>query len=197
MTLGTRRINSICRTRIALWNHRGDTIQNSDDLESDPLRIQLADGDEALQVRVLSMSRKQIGFVPSIGEFDSSVVRISFDFLDSGDGAIMEIVHQRPSIPEILGTIKGCIIQRPKKINLSARALVAVTERSNERRFWSYMPLFAKTVFIVLVLLLATEAGHSLFAFLNQEHEPDHLVNVHLYNLKSLVTGTRADRSCL
>src|SRR4051812_35164037 len=61
MTLGTRQINSISRTRIAFWNHRGDPIRKLDILASDPLRVQLKDGDEGLQARTLSVSRTQIG----------------------------------------------------------------------------------------------------------------------------------------
>jgi hypothetical protein len=185
MTLGEREITSICRTRIALWNHKGDTIRSSDDLQSDPLRVQLTAGDEALQARVLSTSRKQIGFTVGI-DADSSVVQISFDFLDSGDGAIIEVIHQEPSNPMVLGTIQGCNIRKPKKLDLSARALTAVSERSKVRRFWGFMPRNVKPAFLIFVLLLSITIGQVLFTILRQEHEPSHLINIYHYNLKTL-----------
>lgn len=93
MTLDDHRIDSISRTRMAMWNYFGDTIRGSDILEDDPLLIRFEDNDQVLQCRVLSMSRKQIKLAASVNPDVKSCVQISFDFLDANDGGILEIIH--------------------------------------------------------------------------------------------------------
>jgi hypothetical protein len=86
MTLGDQRIYRISRTTLAFWNNRGDTINGTDILTGDPLRLQFKDDDRLLQTRIVSMSRKQIKLAAEINSEDRSSVLINFDFLDASDG---------------------------------------------------------------------------------------------------------------
>jgi hypothetical protein len=123
MTLGTHRIDSISRSRVAIWNHRGDTIRKSDNLDSDPLRLQLEEDDEALQIRILGTSRLQAGIVVELHREDLKSVPIDFDFLDAGDGAIIELIHKGPSRPTLVGTLQGVNIRSIRSPDLDMEAL--------------------------------------------------------------------------
>jgi hypothetical protein len=37
-------------------------------------------------------------------------VRIGFDFLDAGDGGVIEVIHQENAAPAVRGTIRGASI---------------------------------------------------------------------------------------
>src|SRR5438105_1790882 len=109
LTFGGRSIARLSRTYVAIWNERGDTVGGSDVVGSDSLRIALAENDEFLQARVVYVSRRQCGIqVHPSGEF----AEISFDFLDQGDGGLIEVIHQGSTSPTIDGTIRGAMVRR-------------------------------------------------------------------------------------
>lgn len=184
MTLGDRKIDCISRTRIAFWNQRGDTVRGADTLEADPVRLEFADDDQPLQARIISTSREQIALTGSIdSKFDSCVI-IGFDFLDAGDGGVIEVIHQGVKKPTVLGTIRGATTNSRGSTSLGPDALAQIGERSLFRRIlnnakyhksasisWIFI---AVTAFIVL--------GITTWPFW---HNPGPLVNAHSYNLAS------------
>lgn len=186
MRIGNRSINSISRSRVVLWNHRGDTIRGGDIVDSDPLRIQFTEGDIALQVRTLRMSRSQTKLTPTINPADEASVDISFDFLDAGDGAIFEIVHQGPNTPTLLGTIRGVKIRNCGNANLGPETLAA-TKMSLFRSFLDLAPprvqtnvilnFFAGLMFAIFAIICAVKSTASA-----------HLVSAYHYNLRT-ITG--------
>jgi len=186
MTLGDRPIDSISRSRVALWNHRGDTIHRSDNLGNDPLRLQLNKDDEALQARILSVSRKQTEVVAIINPHDPSSVRVDFEFLDAGDGAVIEFIHKGPAKPNVAGTLQGSDIRSAGSADLSPHALSVAAEKSRMRRLRTYSPKRIKrllrvyAVQVVLVIILA------LIVVLTKQHQTNTLVNVHKYTLTTL-----------
>ncbi len=134
MTLEDRKIDSISRTRLALWNQRGDTIRGTDVLGSDPLRLQFPSGDSPLQTRVICMSRKQTALSGAIDlERDASVI-INFYFLDPGDGGVVEVIHQGIEKPTITGTIRGAITTSRGSTDLAPDTLLDISEKSRTRR---------------------------------------------------------------
>jgi hypothetical protein len=102
-----RPVSSLSRTRVALWNRRGDTIEGSSVLSSDPVRVSVAEGETIFRASVLSSSRPQNGISIEIGEHGSATAVIRFDFLDSGDGAVVEVLHSGAPEVTITGTVKG------------------------------------------------------------------------------------------
>jgi len=125
------------RTRVAIWSHRGDTIRSSDIVKADPLRIQLGSTDSILQTRVLAVSRTQAGVKITTTDADPTAVFLNFDFLDPGDGAIVEIMHQGAEAGEILGTIQGVSLKEAKWTSLAPKALNRIGVQSRFRRLWN------------------------------------------------------------
>ncbi len=184
MTLGTHRLDSISRTRIALWNHRGDTIHKDDILGSDPLRVQLGKDDEALQARVLSMSRKQLETVPNIDSANPSSVQINFSFLDAGDGAIIEIIHLGPSRPTVQGTLQGADMRDVGSVPLGPETLKAATQKSRMRRLFTYMPKFLMVPPAVMILACAIMA--TVLIYIPESYQRTHLFDINRYRLNTI-----------
>jgi len=183
MTLGNHRIDSISRTRAALWNHRGDTIHSTDKLDSDPLRIQLGRNDEALQARVLSMSRRQVEVAAIIRPDKPSSVQVDFSFLDAGDGAIVEIIHRGPSKPEVLGTLQGADIRDAGSADLGADILKAAAQKSRLRRLLTYTPRY---VVIPTLFIMFTVAYVVVTMIDNVKFQPSHLIGLTRYDLHTI-----------
>lgn len=184
MSIGDHPINSISRSRVAFWNHRGDTIRGQDIVDSDPLRLQFASGDIALQVRTLSMSRLQTKLVATRNPKDGRVVDIGFDFLDAADGFIFEIIHIGPERPTLSGTVRGAKLKNSGSAHLNSQALVSY-QKPVWRSFVENIPLraqinvlgniFAGIVAAVAVIVIAVASS-----------VPPHLINVKNYNLKTI-----------
>ena len=183
MTIGDHEINRISRTRVAFWNQRGDTVRSADIVQSDPLRIQFDDDDIPLQTRLLSISREQTQLGAVISETAKSTVSITFDFLDSGDGGVFEIVHQGGEPPIVTGTVRGAKKFRSVRIDeLGPSELAAMAERSSIRRLRKNIG--AKVVFSFCSLVLA--AAIVLLAGLVTYKNTNELVNACQYNLHTL-----------
>lgn len=130
MDFDGRDIKSVSRTRLALWNARGDTVIGTDIVPADALRLQLDADDLALHPRIVAMSREQIGVSCAINQTDPTVVDIAFDFLDSSDGFIIELLHVKPEAARLEGTIRGAPLPRSfDKASMSPEDLEAVTAK--------------------------------------------------------------------
>jgi hypothetical protein len=126
-----RAINRVSRTYVALWNDRGDTVRGNDIVDTDPLRVQLAPGDTPLETRILLQSREQSKMVLAL---DDEAVRIAFDFLDEGDGALIEVLHEGAAKPELTGTVRGATLSaRGTGVDLSPAELLWM----RDERWWS------------------------------------------------------------
>ncbi len=112
LTLGGRRLARLSRTYLAFWNERGDTVRGEDIVEADPLRLTLPTGDELLQARLLYTSRPQCELRITT---EAGGVSLAFDFLDQGDGGILEVIHQANTRPEFKGTVRGATIRRKSR----------------------------------------------------------------------------------
>ncbi|MFC9919158.1 hypothetical protein [Agromyces binzhouensis] len=122
-TFEGRPIASISRTFLAFWNERGDHVEGSSILATDPLRIEVSDNDEVLQARVVAQSRSQIGL--KVDEVDDTH-RLEFDFLDPGDGGVIEVLHTGNSGARIVGTIPGARLGEIRRAALNRGARAAV-----------------------------------------------------------------------
>jgi len=98
--------------KVAFWNHGNETIVRQDIAEAKPLAIIVDEGVDVLNANVLKCTDKanqfQIG-EPQKEDDGSTTVPISFDFLDRGDGALVQIVHNGEERTRIWveGRIKG------------------------------------------------------------------------------------------
>ncbi|MEU6429768.1 hypothetical protein ABZ860_28080 [Microbispora sp. NPDC046973] len=186
LTFDDRDIRRVSRTRFAVWNRRGDTVRGSDIVESDPFRIELTEGDEILQARIVSRSRKQIGAELGLDySREKEAVSIGFDFLDPGDGVIIEIVHQGTQAPKVAGTIRGATVAKVQDIDLTPKALELAGIRSPMRRFIKKARnrRFAVRAFAMIAPI--GSAGYIIVDYIRRLGA-GHLVDPKQYNLNSL-----------
>jgi hypothetical protein len=187
MTIGKEPIKSISRSRIALWNRQGGTIRGGKEIKkSDPLRIQFTDDCVALQVRTLAISQPQNELAAKINVANNTIVDITFDFLEAGDGAIFEVVQQGIEEPTVLGTVIGAKPRIYRNVRLDPDALDAV-KASRVRRFLDHVPRSKKSDLAINFVMGAIGVFLAIY-FAGIPATRGHLVNASEYNLKT-ITG--------
>ena len=93
-----------------VWNAGKKTVRGSDIVERDPLQLRF--GGEILNVRTRTVSREVVNFAVDTPTDSSEETRrtiyLSFEFLDPGDGAVLEVLHTgSDETPKFTGTIVG------------------------------------------------------------------------------------------
>jgi len=101
------KVDRVTVTDIFLWNAGRKTIDGTDIARGDPLRVEMVTDDEMLKAGIVHASRDVIK--PAIVEFSPKTTKVSFDFLDKGDGVVVRILHtgRAPADCQVIGTIKG------------------------------------------------------------------------------------------
>lgn len=183
LTFDDSKIDRLCRTNVAIWNHRGDVIRRDDIVEGDPLRVVVDEADSILQIRVVARSRAQNGLSAQLDDKDRSSAEISFDFLDSGDGVVLEILHHLPVPAELVGTVKGAKIKDSGAVELGpdARALL---QMSGPRRYWMARTVPGRITDIAMVVYMLLLAASSGLILANRQRAK--LVDPSKYNLSTL-----------
>jgi hypothetical protein len=134
ITYAGRRVTRLSRSIVAIWNERGDTVRRADIVDDDPLRIALAPDDQILQARLLFVSRPQCE-IDLLLDATQSSVGIQFDFLDEGDGALLELIHEGTDAPDIVGTIRGATVRpRARSTNLTPSHISWMRESTRRTR---------------------------------------------------------------
>ena len=96
----------IISSTVWVWNAGKKTVRGTDIVAKDPL--QLSFSGEVLNVRIRKMSREVVQIKADISEEVNSKVRCGFEFLDPGDGDVLEVLHTgSDKTPECTGTIIG------------------------------------------------------------------------------------------
>lgn len=184
MTLGEQKIDRISRTRIALWNNHGDTINKNDIVPADPLRIKFEEKDCVLRSRILSVSRDQIELMAEPGPARNSVL-VEFEFLDDGDGGIVEVVHQGSILPTLEGTIRGAKIISNGLVELKPEVLAAVAGKPLQRRLQKFLARNSGII-ILVTINIAIICFTSFKAFLPLVGSPGRLIDPQHYNLSTI-----------
>ncbi|WP_447891396.1 hypothetical protein [Pseudomonas atacamensis] len=102
-------IPRLTKSLLIIWNSGENTITGDAIVEKDPLRVQVGEDGKILSVSVLKTSRAVNDFrtVPYVNEQANEAI-LSFDFLDSNDGAVIEILHTSTDRkPRLKGTLRG------------------------------------------------------------------------------------------
>ena len=102
-------IPRLTKSVLIIWNNGENTLSGADIVEKDPLRMVVGNDGAILSVSVLKTSRAVNDFqVFTRPSFSSSEARISFDFLDANDGAVIEVLHTSANRkPSLQGTMRG------------------------------------------------------------------------------------------
>lgn len=108
LLINGERVEDLNRCLLALWNKGSRTLRGSDIVDSDQTRVVFPAGSRVLDAGVIESTRQSIGFTAIIDETDRNVL-IKFDFLDRGDGGLIQILYQGdPDLrPEVTGSIRG------------------------------------------------------------------------------------------
>jgi hypothetical protein len=101
-------VERLTRTHIVFWNSGKALLRGSDIVEDDPLRCECAEGSRILDARVVTSTRPSTKFAVQFNSNIPDRVAFTFDYLDPGDGAVVELLHTDPErYPAIRGTMRG------------------------------------------------------------------------------------------
>ena len=100
-------VPGITSSTVWIWNAGKKTVKGTDIVAHDPLLLRF--GGEILNVRIRKTTREVIRITADTsGEIGKTVVRCGFEFLDPGDGGVLEVLHAGSAeAPEFTGTIIG------------------------------------------------------------------------------------------
>ena len=98
----------ITSSTVWIWNEGKKTVRGADVVEP----LQLRFGGEVLNVRIRTVSREAVKFAVATptdtSEEARRIVYFGFEFLDPGDGGVLEVLHTGSAeAPEFTGTIIG------------------------------------------------------------------------------------------
>jgi hypothetical protein len=103
-----RTVPRLTKTHVILWNSGNDTLDGGNIVVDDPLRFEYSERAEVLRSRVLKITRDTNKFAANINPNSTNEVICSFDYLEAGDGAIIELLHSaEESYPKVRGAIRG------------------------------------------------------------------------------------------
>ena len=95
-------------TQVYLWNDGKEIVQGNQVVEDDPLRFEFDASDEILKAHVGTVTRDVNKVHVDVLSDIRNVAKLSFDYLDPGDGARIELLHtSKRRYPKILGSIRG------------------------------------------------------------------------------------------
>src|SRR6185437_11742654 len=101
-------VDRLTKNYIVLWNSGKKLLRGTDIVCEDPLRCEFAHDARILDARVVITTRPTNKFTVGWPSETAHSVIIMFDYLDPGDGAVLEILHtDRKAYPDIRGTIRG------------------------------------------------------------------------------------------
>jgi len=98
----------LTKTYVVFWNRGKKTLKGEDVVDSDRLRIELPPDAEIMKATIRKVTRAVNQFAVRVDP-DAPNARIcDFDYLDAGDGALIEILHTgTEGRPTFLGSIRG------------------------------------------------------------------------------------------
>jgi len=103
-----KKVARLTKTHIILWNSGKATVNGESIMAGDPLRLEFSKDSEVLSARVLRFTRQSNKFTVDINPDSPNEVICNFDYLDAGDGAVVELLHtDEKRYPKVQGTIRG------------------------------------------------------------------------------------------
>lgn len=101
-------IDSFTITKLLIWNDGSETIHRQDIAKAEPLTINAKPPAIILEAKLIRARDETCQFQHSVSR-DRSQITLSFDYLDKGDGAYLQIFHTGTSNTdlELRGKVKG------------------------------------------------------------------------------------------
>ena len=103
------KLENLTACKSLLWNSGSEIVSSTDLADSDPLRIQMPEKVEILDVRIAYCSTPTNQVAAHVSGQSKNVVHITLDYLAPHEGCIVSLLHAGPPDAEIsfLGTLKG------------------------------------------------------------------------------------------
>jgi hypothetical protein len=144
-------ISELCVTFVALWNAGNGTLNSSSLVERDPLRLVFPPDVTIVDYRLIADVASN-GLALTVPDPKVPEVHITFDFLNSGDGGIIRILHDgsvvRPKFAGQLREVRGGVRTIPAAIG-------DITRKGAPWRIRARHALIATAVLLVFPALAA------------------------------------------
>jgi len=125
---------SVTAVIVYFWNDGKLPIRNGDILGG-PLSIDLDEGAEILEAKLLKVSRPVIKFATGVGESAKNSLPVGFDILERNDGAAIQIVYS--GSPDAGITMRGTVVGAagPRLLGRPTGGFRRLPDSKRERRF--------------------------------------------------------------
>lgn len=133
------KIRDLSVSKVAFWNSGRLTVDKMDLTEQDPLRIQAGGESRVLSAQLIS--KNNVASQPVLSQsLDRKKVFLEFDYLDQGQGFVVQVIHEGTSSQdiELKGSIKG--VGRIHKADPSKP--MKALKRELLETFWASLLLF-------------------------------------------------------
>jgi hypothetical protein len=145
------KVSNVAMSRIAIWNIGNTTIKGDQIVGSDPVRIVTSEGSSILETTIRQCTRQVNGVSCVLRQGTTNEVEYRFDYLDPGDGALIQLIHTGSDIVKVLGTLRGV----PKGILVGS---VPKPKRQGERQLSAFGIKVMGVAFVCLGLALVALA---------------------------------------
>ena len=156
---GDEQIENLTVSKVAFWNAGRETIHWQDVADADLLRLQATGGYKILSATILHQKNPANKFRIKKKDSDGSIVWLIFDYIDKGEGVVLQLFHTGASSEDIrfYGTIKGfgkpvekpITVFSPPKYTFgirNPRLLVALSEL--------YVPVAVTAFFAIMIYFM-------------------------------------------
>jgi len=98
----------LTKTHIIFWNSGKAMLDGKEIVDTDPLRLEFSKDAQVLRARIAKATRKTNEVEVKINDKSPNEVVCYFDYLDVGDGVVIELLHtDEKRYPIVRGTIRG------------------------------------------------------------------------------------------
>jgi hypothetical protein len=101
-------VPQLTKTHVIFWNSGKALLDGKQIVESDPLRLEFDKAARVLRARIAKATRDTNKSEVKINDKSPNEVVCHFDYLDVGDGVVIELLHTAEErYPKVQGTIRG------------------------------------------------------------------------------------------
>ncbi|MBH0086073.1 hypothetical protein I6E84_07565 [Psychrobacter sp. SCQQ22] len=142
-------------TKLAFWNNGKDTIDRSDLVEKDPVRISIPEDIDILDIQIINVSEESSTVSIQENKACPNSYILNFDFLDHKEYFVIQVIHNGSSSEKIKieGKIKG------------VKAIEKVTSSHVQSTISSSFPFFGEQMGMLLASPLLMKYVGSLTYF--------------------------------
>lgn len=189
-------IPRLTRSIVVLWNSGENTILGSDVVEADPLRFCVGTDGELLSTSVLKATRSVNDFkIKSPSPHAPNEAVVEFNYFDSGDGVVIEILHTSESRqPDTKGTLRG-LPNGLRSVGRMTRTPSALKRAGPSRliailapRLTTWVPIFFGGFFMLTGMFASPETLNTVMTFNLQQSNNAVILMGGVYLIMGLVS---------